>query len=193
MKKILSIFFVLLITGSTVYARRTESPAPSVNGVGVMKTGSLVKVFYKASEVSDVKVTIYNSFDKVVYKEVIRKSDGFLRPYNFDGLPYGEYTIEVTDRNQRTIERVDYQQKEVKNLAKLVKVSGEGDKYLLMIPNKELNKLTIRIYNEDGDLLHVEEKETDTDFSGLYNLASLSDKFYFLISDEKGTTREVVY
>lgn len=193
MKKILSIFLVLLITGSTVYARRTENPASSVNGVGVMKTGSLVKVFYKASMVSNVRVTIYDASDKPVFTEVIKKVDGFLRPYNFEGLPYGEYTIEVEDNHQRTVERVDYQSEKVKQLAKLVRVSGEEGKFLLMIPNKTQNKLTIRIFSEDGNLLHIEEKDTSSDFMGLYNLASLESKFYFLITDEKGNAREIVY
>lgn len=193
MKKILSIFLVLLITGSTVYARRTENPASSVNGVGVMKTGSLVKVFYKASTLSNVRVTIYNASNRAVFSEVIKKVGGFLRPYNFEGLPYGEYTIEVEDNHQRTVERVDYQSEKVKQLAKLVKVSGEEGKFLLMIPNKTQNKLTIRIFSENGNLLHIEEKETNSDFMGLYNLASLESKFYFLITDEKGDAREIVY
>lgn len=192
MKKILSIFLVLLITGSTVYARRTENPTPSVNGVGVMKTGSLVKVFYKASTVSNVRVTIYNASNKEVFSEVLKQVDGFLRPYNFEGLPYGEYTIEVADNNQRSVERVDYQEEKVKQLAKLVKVAGDG-KFFLMIPNKAQNKFTIRIFSQDGSLLHIEEKETDTDFSGLYNLTNIESKFYFLITDADGNAREIAY
>lgn len=192
MKKILSIFLVLLVAGSTVYARRTEVPTTS-NGVEIIKTGSLVKVLYKASSASDVKVSIYNDAEKLVFQEVIKKVDGFIRPYNFSELPYGEYTIEVADANQRTVERVDYQKESVKHLAKVVRVKDSENKYLLMVPNKTSNKLTIRIYDAEGDLLHIEEKNTSTDFAGLYNLAGVKNKFYFLITDAEGNVREVVY
>jgi len=38
----------------------------------------------------------------------MKKMDGFMRPYNFDGLPEGQYTIKVEDENGKTVEKINY-------------------------------------------------------------------------------------
>ena len=57
MKKILSIFVVLIAISSAVSARRMDKPEEA-SAMAVTESGSLVKLFYKGVKDCTVKVTI---------------------------------------------------------------------------------------------------------------------------------------
>jgi hypothetical protein len=102
MKKLALVFGMFLVAG-VVLAK--ENPAP-VERVGVMQFGTTLKVFYKGVESNDVKVSIYDESNRLIYKETIRKVDGFIRPYNLSQLSKGNYTVEVIDGDVRELEHV---------------------------------------------------------------------------------------
>lgn len=119
MKKILSVLVMLMVISSVAFARRMDNPVAAA-GVAVMKNGSTFKLFYKGAQHSDVKVSIVDARDHVVFSEVIKKVEGFMRPYNFSNLPEGNYTIEVSDKSGRYIEKISYNKGKVEKLANLV-------------------------------------------------------------------------
>src|SRR5690349_1256566 len=135
MKKTLSIFIALIIISSSVSARRLDKPEET-SAIGVIKSGSLVKLFYKGVKDCNVKVSIFNSNDVVVFREEIKHTEAFMRPYNFSELPEGDYTIELVDHLGKKIEKVSYRNGKVERLANLIKMAGEKNKYMLTISNK---------------------------------------------------------
>ena len=72
MKKTLSIFVVLIAISSVVSARRMDKPEES-SSMAVTNTGSLVKLFYKGVKDCNVKVTITDSENQVVFEEMIKQ------------------------------------------------------------------------------------------------------------------------
>ncbi len=104
MKKTLSIFIVLLAISSAVSARRMDKPEEA-STMAVTKSGSLVKLFYKGVKDCNVKVTITNSENQIVFEELIKQVDGFMRPYNFSELPEGDYTIKLVDHLERKLKK----------------------------------------------------------------------------------------
>jgi hypothetical protein len=190
MKRICSVFFALMIASGIAMA--ADKPVSS-SAVAVVKNGSVFKLFYKATGRTDVKIAIYAADDKLVFSETLRQVDGFLRPYNFSKLPEGEYTLEVTDESGRKVERLSYIQGKIQNIAKVVRVAGEDHKYLLSVPNKGSDVLTVKIYNADGNILYTGTEAINGDFARIYNLKELNGKFSFEISDQNGVTKTIRY
>ena len=187
MKKTLSVLAMLMIFSSVVFARRLETPgaAPSA---AIVKSGSTFKLYYKGTEQADVKVSIWDASDHLVFSETLRKVDGFVRPYNFSSLPEGEYTIKISDKFGRQIEKITYKQEKSPALAHLLKVGGADAKYLLTVSNRGDNDVTVRIYDSSNNVIYNKKEAVSSDFAKIYNLEGIGGDFTFEVSDGKGTT-----
>lgn len=190
MKKSLSILTMLLIITSMTYANTFDNPSTSM---AVLKNGATMKLLYKAADQTDVKVLIVNDNNRIVFSEKIRNTSGFARPYNFSELPEGNYTIQLIDNTGRQIEHVNYKN-EVKNtpskIMHVMRVSGTADKFVLSVPNKGVEEITITIYDQEGVLYNGTESVSG-DFAKIYNLIDRSGKITFQVTDSKGLTNSL--
>jgi len=190
MKKILSILLVLVVISSSAFARRaTDKPVP-VSGLAVMKNGSTFKVFYKGANASDIKVSILDADNNIVFVETIRKVESFVRPYNFENLAKGEYTIEVSDAALRQTQKVQYGEPSDRMVG-LVRLATEESAFLLTVPNKGDETLQITIRGEEGELLYSGQEKVQGDFARIYKLRDATGAFSFEVSDSKGIVRTV--
>src|SRR5258708_16427469 len=98
MKKIIAVTLGVLCC-ALVFANGTDDPAKTASSVGVLNpNGSqLVKVLYKSPRYGKVKVSILNERHELLFSETMKKTDGFMRPYNFVGMVEGVYLIEIED------------------------------------------------------------------------------------------------
>jgi hypothetical protein len=194
MKKSVSLLAVLMVMSTMIFARRLDTPAAvAASGMAVMKTGSIFKVFYKGNKENTVKVTILNSDKEIVYKEIVKNTAGFARPYNFVNLPEGDYSIEVNDETGTRIERVSYHTGSVQKLAHLSRLNGDTERFILTVSNKDSENLEIKIYNEDQTLIYSGSEKIKGDFAKIYNLEKITGKVSFEISDDKGVTKTLRY
>ena len=130
MKKTLSTLVVLLAIGSLAFA--SGSPGTET-GIAVVKNGATYKLYYNGLQQMDVTISIRDASDRVVFREVLKKVDGFVRPYNFSHLSGGDYTIEIKNSNGLRTEKIRYEKTDETKFARVVKVSDSDRKYLLMI------------------------------------------------------------
>ncbi len=192
MKKTFSIFVVLIALSSIVRARRMDKPEES-SAMAIMKNGSLIKLFYKSGKESNVKVTIIDSNNQVVFSEDMKHVDGFMRPYNFSKLSEGDYTIELVDHAGKKVEKISYREGKVERVANLIRIAGEENKYLLTISNKGKDTFSVKIFDAEGGLIYTHAEEAEGDFARIYNLSKVTGKFLFEITDKSGNTRQIQY
>lgn len=190
MKKTLSILAAITIFSTALFANNIDNPN-AATGMAIMKNGTTVKLFYKGTKQTDVKVSIYNATNTLVYSETIKNVDGFVRPYNFTNLEEGEYSIELLGENGRQVERVIYKLGKVQKLANVMHVTGEPNKYILTVANKGQDVLTIKIYGDRGVLLYSKTEEVNGDFAQVYNLDKYNGGLTFEVSDSKGVTKSL--
>jgi hypothetical protein len=190
MKKTLSILAAITIFSTALFANNIDKPN-AATGMAIMKNGSTVKLFYKGTKQADVKVSIYNAANTLVYSETIKNVDGFVRPYNFTNLEEGEYSIELLGDNGRQVERVIYKLGKVEKLANVMHVTGETNKYILTVANKGQDVLTIKIYGDKGVLLYSKTENVNGDFAQVYNLDKYNGSLTFEVSDSKGVTKSL--
>src|ERR1051325_6358518 len=105
MKRIYSLLVGVLLC-TQVFAHGTKNSGTSSVAVTNSTGSTLFKLYYQAEKAGTVKVSIKNEHNETVYKETLHKVDAFIRPYNFEGLPEGQYTIVVEDEAGKAIEKV---------------------------------------------------------------------------------------
>jgi hypothetical protein len=194
MKKI-AILFVGVLMSALTFARTGDEGTKSASGMTVVKKDdSSYKLIYKSAAASDVTVTILNSNNDIIFKETIRKSDGFLRPYNLERLPIGQYTFKIVSGSTSHTEIIDLRKpavdSELLKLASLVKI--EEGRYMLAMTGKGEGKIGVRISNEQGETLYDENKSTHGAFAEVYNLGNVSGLFSFEITDDNGQVKKFV-
>jgi hypothetical protein len=191
MKKI-SLVVVGVLFCTLVFANGTDEPiAPSSVAVTNSSGSSLFKVYYSAYTEDDVTVSIFNQSGKLVFTEKLRNTDGFIRPYNFERLDEGDYTIEVENEEGKHVERVHYSAGKIEKLINIVKLADEG-KYLLTVASKGADNVTINIYNDQNELIHSQERFVEKEFAEVINLKNRKT-FTIEVTDSSGLLKSLKY
>ncbi len=182
----------LLLVGALVSSLTFAGPGipKSNSGMAVVKKNATsFKLIYKGEETSNVKVQIFDERNQLVFTETIKKSRGFVRPYNFEGLAEGEYTIKINNGSNRLTETIDYHRDKVENLAHLVPL--KDGKFLLTVAGKGEDHLTVRIFDEEGKRVYDDVNIVNGNFAQVYNLSKLQGPFSFEVSGKSGTSNVV--
>jgi len=195
MKKILTLSLVLFST--VMFANGTDDDkksSASASGAAVIKNGETTfRVIYKSEKEADVRVSILNDKDELVYSEKVNNTDGFTRPYNFESLGEGDYTIAIEDGSKKQVEKISYRTPKVTKTLNVVKMSSEEGKYLVMAAGQGNELITISIYDGANNLVHKSFETTTGNFSKLFNLKSLKGHLTFEISNQNGEVKTVAY
>jgi hypothetical protein len=191
MKKILSVLIMLGVTSSVVWAGSVEKPGATPH-FAIVKEGATFKLIYKGAQPMDVKVHIRDEHNNIVFTEVLRRIDGFVRPYNFSKLPEGIYSIAISNQLGTQVESVQYDGSRQEALAHLTKVAG-SEKYVLTVPRRDSNGFTVRIYDSANRVIYDKEESSAGDFAKVYNLDELSGKFLLEVTHENGATKTFHY
>lgn len=195
MKKILTLSLVLFST--VMFANGTDddkNPLASSSGAAVIKKDvSTFRLIYKSEKQADVRVSIYNDQDQLVYSEKVNNTDGFTRPYNFENLGEGEYTIAIEDGSKKQLERVSYRAPKVTKTLNVVKMSSDEGKFLVMAAGQGDELITVSIFDGANNLIHRSLESTKGDFSKLYNLKAVKGHLTFEIANQNGEVKTVAY
>jgi hypothetical protein len=159
--------------------------------MAVLKNGATVKLFYKGTEQTNVKVLILNDLNKIVFSEKIKNTDGFVRPYNFSSLPDGNYSIQLIDNAGSQIKEVSYTRERVaesksEKVMHVTQLDGSSNKFVLSVPNVGDDEITVTIYNEENAILYTAKENIVGNFAKIYNLKNYQGKVTFVVTDSKG-------
>ena len=191
MKKILTIACVLFST--VMFATGTADEPTSLSGAAVIKTTEgTFKLIYKSETESDVKVSIFGADNKLVYSEKVRHTSGFARPYSFENLAPGEYSVVIEDNAGTTTRTISTRQTASPKLVNVLKLKSAEGKFLLTVGGRGTEAITLNIY--DGQkLIHSEVKEVSGDFAQVYNLSQVKGSPAFEVLHQNGTAEILEY
>jgi hypothetical protein len=192
MKKFLSILMLAVVVSGTAMAVEIE-PKRSPGGMAVMKSETGFKLFYRGNKACDVTVKIYDQKGVQVFSEIIKNLDSFIRPYNLNTLNEGEYTVELSNSEGKSTEKVTFSRKEEpRKMMDLVRVKN-SDKYLLRVANKGSETLNVKVYDGSELLVYESSEIVSGDFAKLFDLSRIGTKFRFEITDRSGSTQQLSY
>ena len=183
MKKTISILLALVTVGCGVSFGGTRDPESQM---AVVKNGEIIRVIYKTTSSSQVKVTISDADGNEVFAEKVNSYEGFIRPYNFSQLPKGDYKISLTDQTGEHTKKVSTADKEW--VARVVKLKSRDDKYLVSVPYQGMGEFAVQIFDRNDQLVFVEKPNPQEDFAMVFNLKELEGATFRLVNqsgDEK--------
>jgi flagellar hook assembly protein FlgD len=154
--------------------------------VVINQKAGLFKVIYEGATAGRVSMRITNQNGQEVYAETVQAKNGFIVPVNFTGMEKGAYTVEISDKNGRVSQTVNYseEKEELKN-AHVTKIAEAG-KYLVAVGNRGEGQITVRIYDENSNLVHDQDLKITGNYGVVYNLQNVTGAPRFEITDEKG-------
>lgn len=184
MKKILSLVVVAFIAMGHVHANGVDAKSP--HGMSVVKSGQVVKLYYRGETAGKVKVAILNESGHPVFVETLYGTENFMRPYNFSALPEGTYTIELRDGKGKRTHKIRHSRTSKRRIAHLTRLSDRENKYVLSVPNEGKDALTVKIYDDRSALVYEKTEIIEGDFARIYNLNNISGNHTFQIIDQDG-------
>ena len=192
MKKI-SLLFVGVLFCTLVFANETDEPIVSSSSVAVTNStgSSLFKLYYTAYTPGDVKVSILNHSGRLVFAEKLKKTDGFIRPYNFQGLEAGDYIIQIENAEGKRLEKVHYNAGKIEKLINIAKLPEEG-KYLLSVASQGADLVNINIYDVNNELIYTQSSYVNKEFAEVINLKSIH-AFTIEVTDSHGLLKTLKY
>jgi len=178
-------FAALFVIGATVAAVGKDEPSTGLVVVSA-KGSEIVKVIYKSENTGRVKLSIYDAASNVVFSETRISNEGFIRPLNFGGLQFGEYTVELTDAAGTNTEKVNYQPIAKTKNVHVLKINKEG-KFFLSVANNDSN-VTVKIYDAHSNLVHNSSQVITGDLATIYSVKNFSGACTFEITSNDGVT-----
>lgn len=163
MKKFMTMLFVAgIATGAFAYndeksveIRQTE-PAKVMVAVANAPQGPMT-----------VKIT--DADNRLVLRDRINKTEAFAKRYDFQALPIGTYSIEVSDENG-TLRTATFNTEEKSSPAVFSRVTELGsNQYRLLISNLKATDVTVQIF--DGDkLIYTESVDNPQGLHKIYTI-----------------------
>ncbi|MBS1680222.1 MAG: hypothetical protein JST48_00775 [Bacteroidetes bacterium] len=183
MKKIKLICTSVLVCTLVFVLGTNASAAPAI-AVTNASGSTLFKLYYKSATAGKVKVSIKNENNETVFHETLMRVDAFIRPYNFNGLPEGQYTVTVEDESGKAVEKISYEGEKIEKLIHISKLADD-QKYLLTVSSPKPEEVYIYVFDESGALVHNEIQTIDKQFAKVYNLKNVKS-FSLEIWDKHG-------
>lgn len=181
MKKITLLFASALVSVVALASEPAESSKRT--GLAVVKKGEAVfQVFYQPESLSAVKISITDEAGKVLFTESYRKSDGFVRPFNFSEMSEGKYYLTVEDNAGKKEQVINYTKERLAKKSHVHKVAA--NKY--MVSFLGLNeKVTVKV-KEGSKLIHSEDILVAGDSAKIFRIENLVGDATFEVFNSKG-------
>lgn len=178
-----------------MFAAGTGDHPTSLSGATVIKTyEGTFKLIYKSETANDVKISIFNESRKLVFSEKVRNTTGFARPYSFENLEQGNYTVTIEDLSGTTIQKIStIPAAEPTKLVNILKLNTGEAKYLLTVGGKGDETLVLNIYDGQHQLVHSEAKSVRGDFAQVYNLSKVRGVPSFEVLHQDGSLESIEY
>ena len=187
--KVMCIAAFIVIVASVAAVAKDEPRAGFA--VVPVKGSEVFKVIYKGETASKVKLNVLNASSDIVFTETFNNLNGFIRPLNFSGLKFGEYTIEVTDAQGTRTEKVNYQPEKAERSFHVAKLLKEEGSYLFSVAKNGGLPITVKIFDNANNLLYTGSRSDSGDFAQVFTLKDVNGGVTFEVSDNSGHLRTV--
>ncbi len=175
MKKSVLVLLLVLVAHSFVFASDDlDGTKGAAKAVITSTSTNTYNLLYTSTKAGWVKVIIKNEDGDVVMVDEIMNRKGFVRPYNFDGMPAGAYKVEVLDAAGKTELAVSYSTTTTHSIRKAELKATEDNKYELRLIGSTADAVQITIYDSSNQVVYSETLTQKGSLSRVYNLEKAS-------------------
>lgn len=187
MKKTTTLLFALVLGISAVFADGADEKDANELRVKILPGASkqVYKLMYLSEEKGMVKVNFYDSKGKKIFTDKVYNKYGFLRPYSFESLPEGNYTIELIDPKGTVSREITYISSATASMD--VDLEPAADKaYQLKVVGNSIEPVLVKIYDQRYELVTEDYIDNEKSFTKVYNLSKLPKGHYTFEVYSKG-------
>ncbi len=189
MVKTIAALLIVISAPLSTYASVDSASLASFCKVLPIKEENTFKVIYQSQEVENVNVTIVDSKKVVVYSEIIRKSNGFVKDFDLSNLPEGEYTLNVKSNDYQYTENVKVDYLDAEDIQMIL--TEVENNYALVGINNSKSDITILIVDNFGNKLHRERIASGEQVKKIYDMEKMQgSSATFIIYGENGVIKE---
>lgn len=189
MKKSFSIFGMLILISSVVFAGGIDNPLVPSN-MAIIKTNTGARIFYSTETASQVHVKIYNADNKAVFSDFIKSKESFSRLYNLMDLPKGEYRVVMEDENGIR-EELFSNRKKVEVLSSII-YAKNVQKCLVTLYTLDGTDVSVTLFDKNRQVLSSNALTVDGQASRLFNLEQIDGQITVEVSNANGIVRSSV-
>ncbi|MFT6135749.1 MAG: hypothetical protein ACJAZM_002248 [Cyclobacteriaceae bacterium] len=177
-----------VISNVALYAAGDSINASSYFKMVAMNDAFTYRMMYQAPQTSNVKISLLDNKNNIVYKELLSDTEGFVKVYDLSAMQDGTYTFVLESNgveNRQTIQLDDWD-------ADDVIISSTQDKKVAFLGKIEQD-FTLNIIDQSGKSVYTEQYESATDLNRLFNLQQVEgDEVSFVLSRGNKIVRQSV-
>lgn len=163
----------LTFAGNDKDKAKGESTATIINST----KENVYKLHYNSATPGTVAVNILDASGKVILIDYIKNKEGFVRPYNFQGLSEGNYFIEVNDHAGKVKIPLTHKSEQISNFIKAdVKALSSDRKFELLMLGNLSKGVVVTIYNKFDKIIYSESITETSGIRKVYNLSKVGDR-----------------
>jgi hypothetical protein len=189
MKKLFSVFVVLMVMSSVVLAGGIENPLVPSN-MAITKTTSGARVIYQTAKPSSVQIKIFDHTNREVFSDVVKSNESFSRNYNLSNLPPGEYRLSMEDEDGMREETFSTL-KNVELLSSIIHAK-KLKKCLVTLYSRGETAVKITLKDSNEKLVAADNFSVDGQSVRLFNLEKVKGPVFVEVSGQHGLVRSLL-
>ncbi|HEX5169484.1 MAG TPA: hypothetical protein VFW11_09935 [Cyclobacteriaceae bacterium] len=149
-------------------------------------SSSVYLINYLGAKTGTVTLTIKDERSNLIVKKSIQNQRDFVLPINFSSVSEGIYVIQIDNGDEKRIVIVNYNNDTAPTYSH---VSSLGDgRYLFSSSHSGSEKISIKIYDGNDNLVFNEHRLINGNFATIYNLTNVPGQPYFEVSGTSGNS-----
>ena len=190
MKRLISTWALLLtvIGGAVAYGSGDSVSLASYCKLTPVADAQKFRIIYQAPAAEDVKVLLFDSKNQLMFSEVVKGTDGFVKIYDLSAMNEGDYTFELKSKSFSHREKVTIEEWSADNL---VISAIKGKKVAVLGSSAE--SFSLKIVDQRGETLYSDGFSKNEVLNKLYNLQRVhGEKVSFILSKGGKVIREEI-
>jgi hypothetical protein len=139
-------------------------------------------------------VSITDADGNLLHRERLNQQNKLARAYRFSDVEAGTYFFQISTPEKSMREAVEYPISRPAQLMAFTLLTAPGsDRYQLQLAGESSQKVTVRIYDQDGSLLYNQRSTVAEQSNQVYNLAQVGARSvtFSVSNDEESFTEQV--
>lgn len=190
--KLIAALLIVFSTASATYASMDSASFASYCKVMPAEDEKRFNLIYNSVATENVTIQLLDEAQKVVYKEKMVETNGFVKSFDLSNMPEGTYIIKVTSDDYVYTQPVKVTSWKAEKM--LMTVAETGRKYALVGQNDSKSDVTLFILDDNGNTLYKDVIKAGKEVQKVYNLEKVNTRnASFVLYGEKGLVKERIF
>jgi len=179
---------LLTVIGAATLAKTIDSTGNAQVRIIANLHNESYKLIYSSETDGPVKFMLMDSEGQILYSEKHSNMKGFIQEFNFEGMPSGDYTFEVTSPSQTFIEAMTYLSRQDELAGKLKINEAEPNRLAVTASDLGTTDLKLYIFDDNQDLVFTEKLDNVDLVNKIYDVNQINSEWVNIVIQHDSET-----